>query len=815
MKKRGKKVVSLLLAATLTCSTVVGAATAFAAENADVTYEASYSMTAPKSTYTGMMQDADKLIADAAFTGDTIETLWGIAPALGGTLSNLARIDFYTEGDSELFANLPEYMEAQGATEVTADLLTGYFEAYPCTVESATDFLTRADAFVDTVLAQRGDLYNLLILAISLLAGAEERGTPLYQALDDVVTALGIEQPHSLVDICVTGGMPEDAFNGYIKNIVHALIPDTAEGLMNVLRNVADPANNAKLYAGLSTALDLLPTYITNIQNNPLVGMFAPGLDLSGVIGPIEQVRDIVASLPATTVVVDGEAVTAFDINGILDYVVNDVLVPMVAQQLGADVVATIEQVLVDLGLEDLKLVSFDGSKAVLKFDAVNTANLANAADAEDALNVILHYLYTNMNKTQNKLVLSAVNGIASLVNVLPAEVSTILNAVLKQSEPDAVATIAAMLAKLANRNPVTAVTIEQGENVVLSAGKNGNMYTGSVQLTAVVTPDNATNKDITWSSNLENVTVDANGLVSYKGTLDVPFDATITATAVGGASDTITVHIEKASVTGVSLDTVYAELNEGATLKLNAKVAPANAENKEVTWSTDNEAVATVAADGTVTAVAPGTAKITVTTVDGGLTAICVVEVRADKTALNALLDKVAGMELVEENYDADKWAAYEAAFDAAEATAAEELATQAEVNAAVAALNAALKALPAGVDLTEVKIVSTSDTLEGNVIYHKVPWYKTWMSQTVDLALEYTEGAEIVSVQWQAANWSIDDPEAEIENADNDSATIRPTFGIGARSFWVQAVVTDVNGNVVTSDPVKVRFYNWDWQK
>lgn len=796
MKKRGKKVVSLLLAATLTCSTVVGAATAFAAENADVTYEASYSMTAPKSTYTGMMQDADKLIADAAFNASTMGTLYGLTPSLAGLLNVDASVPAFYEGaDPELFVGLADFMAEKNYASVTADVIAEYFAANPGLITDGADFAAHVNVFVNALFG--GEASSTLNL-IALLFG-EEGCTHI----DNIVAALGVDPGDGFLAAAGSSTIHE-----YLLKVVNAFVPTTAEGLMNALRSVAIPENNANLYAGLNFVINRLNELL------PLLGMFGVQLPAE-VTEALDSISELLATLPTEKVIVDGEAVTAFDINGILDYVVNDVLVPMVAQQLGADVVATIEQVLVDLGLGDLKLVSFDGSKAVLKFDAVNTANLANAADAEDALNVILHYLYTNMNKTQNKLVLSAVNGIASLVNVLPAEVSTILNAVLKQSEPDAVATIAAMLAKLANRNPVTAVTIEQGENVVLSAGKNGNMYTGSVQLTAVVTPDNATNKDITWSSNLENVTVDANGLVSYKGTLDVPFDATITATAVGGASDTITVHIEKASVTGVSLDTVYAELNEGATLKLNAKVAPANAENKDVTWSTDNEAVATVAADGTVTAVAPGTAKITVTTVDGGLTAICVVEVRADKTALNALLDKVAGMELVEENYDADKWAAYEAALDAAEATAAEELATQAEVNAAVAALNAALKALPAGVDLTEVKIVSTSDTLEGNVIYHKVPWYKTWMSQTVDLALEYTEGAEIVSVQWQAANWSIDDPEAKIENADNDSATIRPTFGIGTRSFWVQAVVTDVNGNVVTSDPVKVRFYNWDWQK
>ena len=106
-------------------------------------------------------------------------------------------------------------------------------------------------------------------------------------------------------------------------------------------------------------------------------------------------------------------------------------------------------------------------------------------------------------------------------------------------------------------------------------------------------------------------------------------------------------------------------------------------------------------------------------------------------------------------------------------------------------------------------------SDEQVGQVIYHKVPWYKTWTSQTVDLTVASDDDSQIARVEWVYANWSVDEPEATIENAYSRTATIRPTWGIGARSCWVQAVVTDVYGNKIYSEPVKVRFYNWDWQK
>lgn len=80
-------------------------------------------------------------------------------------------------------------------------------------------------------------------------------------------------------------------------------------------------------------------------------------------------------------------------------------------------------------------------------------------------------------------------------------------------------------------------------------------------------------------------------------------------------------------AVTGVSLDQTMLELETGQTATLVATVAPEDATDPSVTWSSDNEAAATVA-DGVVTAVADGTATITVTTTDGGFTATCAVTV-------------------------------------------------------------------------------------------------------------------------------------------------------------------------------------------
>jgi len=82
-------------------------------------------------------------------------------------------------------------------------------------------------------------------------------------------------------------------------------------------------------------------------------------------------------------------------------------------------------------------------------------------------------------------------------------------------------------------------------------------------------------------------------------------------------------------NVTGISLSPSSATLEVGAKLQLIKQIEPANASNKRVTYSSDNEAVATVDHNGLVTAVSAGTATITVTTEDGGFTDTCDITVQ------------------------------------------------------------------------------------------------------------------------------------------------------------------------------------------
>lgn len=369
---------------------------------------------------------------------------------------------------------------------------------------------------------------------------------------------------------------------------------------------------------------------------------------------------------------------------------------------------------------------------------------------------------------------------------------------------------------KITVHQPVASVTIDQGDAVSVETAVTAGIGSASTQLTATVAPEDATNNAVTWSSDNALVRVDGNGKVSFTGLLYSPVSATITVASVENPeiTDSCVVTFRKArtGVTGVTLDRTELALKDGASAQLTATVTPSNANNKALIWESSDSSVVTVS-DGLVTAVAPGDAVITVTTEDGGFSAQCQVRVRADMAKLNKLIAVVeADASLTPDQYDESLLAALQAALKDAKAIAAAELSTQAAVDQAYASLLDAYGALGKSVPLESVAI--TGGERNGNVIYVKVPWTQPYRKASVDLGIQVTEGAEIASVTWAPANWSVDHPEANIE-ANGDTAKITPNGrGIGARSMWITVTVEDVYGNVQT-DTVKVRFYNWNWQK
>jgi uncharacterized protein YjdB len=143
--------------------------------------------------------------------------------------------------------------------------------------------------------------------------------------------------------------------------------------------------------------------------------------------------------------------------------------------------------------------------------------------------------------------------------------------------------------------------------------------------LSATISPSNATNSNLRWTSSNRRVAQVQNGVVTAVGT---GTSIIIVTDGRYAASCTVTVTSPVVSVTSVSLNKTTDSIVVGNTDQLIATVSPTNATNSTVTWTTSDSTVATVASDGTVTAIGAGTVTITATTADGGYTASCTVTV-------------------------------------------------------------------------------------------------------------------------------------------------------------------------------------------
>ena len=142
--------------------------------------------------------------------------------------------------------------------------------------------------------------------------------------------------------------------------------------------------------------------------------------------------------------------------------------------------------------------------------------------------------------------------------------------------------------------------------------------------------PSDATTQGVVWASdNTDVATVDEDGIVTAvkAGT------ATITVSVKGHpeikATCAITVKSSSIAVTKLTLSQSSAEVSVGKTLTLTCTIEPTDATNKEVVWSTSDETIATVDAQGVVTGVKAGIVTITVASKsDPSVKATCTVTV-------------------------------------------------------------------------------------------------------------------------------------------------------------------------------------------
>ncbi|MCL1875767.1 MAG: Ig-like domain-containing protein [Synergistaceae bacterium] len=150
--------------------------------------------------------------------------------------------------------------------------------------------------------------------------------------------------------------------------------------------------------------------------------------------------------------------------------------------------------------------------------------------------------------------------------------------------------------------NPVTKVTVAP-KTLTINEGE-----TGTISVT--LEPDDADNKIVNWSSSNETVATVVNGVVTGLSA----GNATITASSDSNPdiADSCTITVAIIPVSSVTVTPKTASILVNGTVSLSVDVLPANAADKDVTWSSSNNAAATVNASGVVTGVSAGTARIT-----------------------------------------------------------------------------------------------------------------------------------------------------------------------------------------------------------
>ena len=143
-----------------------------------------------------------------------------------------------------------------------------------------------------------------------------------------------------------------------------------------------------------------------------------------------------------------------------------------------------------------------------------------------------------------------------------------------------------------------------------------------TVQLTAIITPGNASNQHITWDSNDTGIaSVDANGLVTGIGIGATDINAR--ATDGSGVIQAVRINVISTSVEPVKVERIEIEpggatLKVGETVQLTANITPENASNQHITWDSNDTGIASVDANGLVTGIGIGATDINARATDG-----------------------------------------------------------------------------------------------------------------------------------------------------------------------------------------------------
>ena len=308
--------------------------------------------------------------------------------------------------------------------------------------------------------------------------------------------------------------------------------------------------------------------------------------------------------------------------------------------------------------------------------------------------------------------------------------------------------------------------------------------------LSATVSPENTTDKTVTWTSSDATVaSVNTGGVVTglKAGT------ATITVSTINGLTATCDVTVKAATVeaSGLTLNLEETELVNGKTVQLQATVIPGNATDKNVTWTSSDATVASVNASGLVTALKSGKATITASTANG-LKATCEV------TVVAATVD-ASGLELNLEEAEIVEGESVQLQATVLPADATDKTVTWTSSDAAVATVNASglVTALKPG------KATITASSANGlKAICEVTVVVATVGASGLELNLEEAEIVEGESVQLQATVLPADATDKSVAwtSSDETVATVNASGMVAALKAGT-ATITAATANGLTA--------------
>ncbi len=321
-----------------------------------------------------------------------------------------------------------------------------------------------------------------------------------------------------------------------------------------------------------------------------------------------------------------------------------------------------------------------------------------------------------------------------------------------------------------------------------------------TIQLAAKTSPEGGLYQSIEWSSSNSKITVDANGLCT--NTSITPSYSVITCkiTTVKGDTYSSTAYVSFAryGVTGVSFDSEEVHGSPGTSVKIEPNIQSdaliGSLAISDCTFSSDNEAVATVDESGNVTFVSKGTATITATSCDGGYTATIKAYTTSDFSALEAAISDAEKLNYTDYAYDYGM--AFKEAYDAAVKVNETYTAEQSEIDAACANLTTTMEALQGHefVQPGEISIICGEETVsDGSALVVDE-------NSSVTLSAQYAEGAMIKSAEWSSSAAVNVTAQAD----ENGKYVITKTSADAAGSLAVMITLTDDYGRTYTKTVV-----------